>query len=123
MHSRGDRLRPDPDPGDEHVVALLESSAIVRRADRAVQLAATEIRSSLVAATMRGAAAAWFAVTPAGRRFSIGLTLVVAALVNVVLTSVTGSIPGWLWMVIPGLAAAIGAVMMMSGAAARTEQQ
>ena len=123
MHSRGDRLRPDPDPGDEQVVALLESSALVRRADRAVQLAATEIRSSVVAATLRRVTAGWLAVTPAGRRFSIGLTRVVAALVNVVLTSVTGSIPGWLWTVIPGLAAAIGVVMMMSGAAARAEQQ
>jgi uncharacterized membrane protein HdeD (DUF308 family) len=122
MHPRGDRLSQQADPVDEQVVALLASSALVRRADRAAQLAAKEIRSSAVADTLRRAAAAWSVVTAARRRFSIGLTLVVSSVVNVGLTTATGSVPGWLWMVIPGLAATIGAVMMVFGAAAREER-
>jgi hypothetical protein len=122
MRQRGEPLRKQPDPDDEQVVALLASSALVRRADRAVQLTAKVIRSSAAADTLRRAAAAWSVGRSARRRFSIGLILVVASVVNVGLTTATGSVPGWLWMVIPGLAAAIGAVMMVFGAAAREER-
>jgi hypothetical protein len=123
MPLRGDRLRQNSDSGDDQVVALLASSAFVRRADRAVQWATKVIQISAIAATSRHAAAEWWSIAPSRRRFSIGLTLAVAAFVNVVLTVATGSIPGWVWAVIPGLAAAVGAAMMLSGAAARKEQE
>jgi hypothetical protein len=104
---------------DRRVLELVSASAIARRADGAILKVRDIFAASRASSIALGGLAGWRSLPWPHRRFSIGLALVTAAVVNIAATVAFQSVPGWMWSVIPVTAGAIGAVMMVTANAAR----
>jgi hypothetical protein len=102
--------RPDDEP---RVVSQLESSAVFGVVSRAVNLLACAYESSaLVTMATRLIDHSYTSASWGCRRFSAGVVLVVAAATYVGLYLVQQSPTGWLWLVVPAMAAIIGALLI-----------
>ena len=100
---------------DSRATAVIEASAVVRAADLVTARVRTARASSRLAALASSAVASWAALTWSSRRLAVGLMLIVAPVVHVMLSlSSPSAQPGWIWLVIPGLSAVIG-VLLVAG--------
>ena len=67
--------------------------------------------SAVVAAASRGAEW-WRGLGSADQRLALGVVLFTAAAVHVALVMGRGDSPGWLWAILPGIAAAAGCLLV-----------
>ena len=101
---------------DRQAARILESSVLIRFAERALVQMARATEASSVAASARRSVAAWNQLPGGQRRFLTGVLCVTAALANFVVTIAGKTPPGWLWMVPPAIVMAIGATLMLAAA-------
>lgn len=97
---------------DRRVAAVIESSAIVGLLDRSLDHIWRAASSSVVASMAPAAARAWTALDVRVRRVAVGTMLIVAVAAHLVLTLATQVPPGWIWLVLPGIAGAIGLLLV-----------
>lgn len=100
------------------VVATIESSVVVRAAERVLTLARLAAGSSRAAAVTARAATAWTRLAPPEQHFAGGVTLLAAVAVHVFLTVRHGVPAGWWWLILPGMAAASGLLLALASAQA-----
>lgn len=91
------------------MVTIARSSRVFQLIDRAVDGGVAVCDSSIVAGYARRA---WARGDTQQRRLLIGLGLIVAAAVHVSLVAWQEPPPSWLWLIVPGLAAASGALFL-----------
>ncbi len=101
---------------DRHAARILESSVLIRIAERALVQMERARQTSSVAASARRGFAAWNQLPGGQRSFLTGVLCVTAAIANAVVTFVGKTPPGWLWMVPPAIVMAIGATLILSAA-------
>ena len=100
------------DLDDRRVTRVVESSLLFGLADRALARAWHAAASSVAVVLVRRVAAAWREVPASRQRFTAGLALLAAAATHVALM-LTGPVPpGWLWLLLPGLFATAGLMLM-----------
>jgi hypothetical protein len=108
--------------GDAALVAIAESSAVVRLIAFAVRAVCAAGGQSRVVATARSARRAWFAESSIDRTRACGIGLVTAASVYVLVGVWVPPTPGWLWLVVPAMAIAMGLLFALAPSrAAATE--
>ena len=91
-------------------MTVLQHSAVVGLANRAIFKLRRAIETSATRAHVAAVAAGWQERPSAARRFDIGVTLLTAAGVHLALRVWQGPDPGWLWLILPFTAAVIGAL-------------
>lgn len=99
---------------DRHVAAVIKSSVVFGLFDRALGLVWRAAAGSVVASAATQAAAAWTSVDRGSRRLALGTMLIVAVAAHVLWTLATQVPPGWLWLVVPGIAGAVGALLVLA---------
>lgn len=92
----------------------LASSAIVQRVDGAFRKLAWWWVNSRSAALMAMAGNAWSHTDRSERVRGAGLSLLIATVVHVALMMVQGPRAGWVWLVVPATAGAIGVVLLVA---------
>jgi len=98
---------------DSRATAVIEASAVVRAADLVTARLRAARSSSRLLAVASNAVAPWPGVTWRSKRLAIGVVLIIAPVVHVMLNlSSLYAQPGWYWLIIPGLSAAIGALLV-----------
>jgi len=101
---------------DRRVAAVIKSSVLfsaLHRALATVWLAADH--SVAVAAIMRRTGE-WTGLDAISRRLISGIMLIVAVVTHVILTLATLTPPGWIWLVLPGIATAVGTLLVVTSA-------
>lgn len=111
-----DRVGPD----EAAVARVIESSATVAAVTRLRAHARTAARTSLIATAWRTAWREWREQSLSDRTRSTGLALLTAAGVHLGLSLWRRPVAGWLWLVVPVLAAAFGALMAVAPARAQS---
>ena len=99
------------DPWVTHVVAsgvLARSLARVMRAGRAAMV------SSRAAAIGRATTVSWGHAAWPARRRALGLCLLVAVATHVMLVGAVHFPVGWLWLILPGIVAMVGIILVLS---------
>lgn len=99
---------------DGRVVALLESSRIVRAVSGAYGTVLRAHAHSWAAGVARRVAAAWRASGAANERRFLGTVLLAAVTTHVAMTLWQEAPPGWFWLVLPAIAAAVGVVLILA---------
>jgi hypothetical protein len=99
---------------------LFESSLIGRTARSAVAKASAAYRGSRCGHAVAASVGQWQTLPAAGRRWTVGLALLTAAGVHVGLQLVQGAPPSWLWLIVPGIAAAHGLLQLLAARGPRT---
>lgn len=98
---------------ESRATAVIEASAIVRAADVVAARVGAARSSSRLLAAASSAVAPLAGLTWRSRRLAIGLVLIIAPVVHVMLNwSSPYAQPGWFWLIIPGLSAAIGVLLV-----------
>lgn len=99
------------------VNAALRSSVLLGWVDRATTVVSRSAGQSRVMAPARAWHAQWLALSPAERRLNTARLLCSAAVAAVVaMTLSPDTPPGWLWLVLPGIALSIGLLCLRSRA-------
>ena len=93
----------------------LQRSAVFSAIDRVVAGLYHAGQSSQILGRMRLLALSWDSAAPPRRRMAGGVILLSAAAVHLGLMALNATPPGWLWMILPGIAIAIGVTLLMSG--------
>ena len=109
-----------PLEADRRVAAVIESSVVFGALDRSLALVWRAVRGSAVAARVIAMVTTWRGAAMRPRRRAIGTALVAAVVTHLLLTLATQVPPGWLWLIVPGLTAAIGGLVIAASGAART---
>lgn len=91
---------------------LVESSAIARVATALAARVAAYARTSRLSRVLAPAAASWASLPHRERTFSVGLILVCAVVTHVALRLAQGAPGDWLWLIVPGIAAAQGLLLV-----------
>ena len=92
----------------------LGSSAVVQRVDGAFRKLSWWWANSRSAALMATAGIALSQLAHSERVRGVGLALVVAAVVHVAMMMAQGPRAGWVWLVVPALAGAIGVMLLVA---------
>ena len=100
------------------VVRALESSRVAGAADRALTRLGEWARGSRIVTRVVRGLDGWRTLAAPARWLAGGTTLLVAAIVHVGLTVWQQAPPGWMWLISPGLAAVLGAVLVAAAGAA-----
>ena len=111
-------LRPIRPSDQEAIVSIVRTSQFFRFVDRWVELMS---RASANSVALNGLRGAWIGIEAAQQRLIIGIGLLVAALVHVGLVWWHEAPPSWLWLILPALATALGALLVMFASAERKE--
>lgn len=98
---------------------VLEHSRLFRVLNVVVSRMWQARRTSIVAAAADRLAEAWRGAGWRERRRAAGLMLSVGAAVHVGLSALVAPPPGWLWLILPGLALAIGVLLLAASGTAR----
>jgi len=93
----------------------LQRSAVFSAIDRCVAGLYHAVQSSQVLGRLRPLALSWDSAAPARRRMAGGVILLTAAAAHLGLMALNTVPPGWFWMILPGIAIAIGVTLVMSG--------
>ena len=109
LEARLGRVLPPPICDDPGVIRTLESGVIGGGLTRLVQRSRAAFASSMTAAVVRRVTSSWHDAHWSARRCGAGVLLVVTSIVHLAL-AMSRSPAGWLWMAIPVLAAAVGAL-------------
>lgn len=104
------------------VTPILESSIVVGAADRALSAADRGVAHSTAARWLRHARERWRQLPSGLQQRAVGVALLTAAVVHVALALWRHTPPGWLWVVIPGVSAAVGVVLLMASTASPKSQ-
>ena len=96
---------------DTRVVSVVEESLIVRTLGAALDLGRATWESSALVRRALAFETRWRQLASSRQRLAQGTVLLVAAVTHVGLTAWQGAPTGWLWMVPPALAIAVGALM------------
>ncbi|MGE3492967.1 MAG: hypothetical protein AB7N29_23420 [Vicinamibacterales bacterium] len=99
---------------DRRVAAVIKASVVFGLFDRALGGVWRAASSSEVAATAAAAASAWRGLDAGVRRQAVGSMVIAAVAAHVLFTLLTQVPPGWLWLVAPGMAGAIGALLVLA---------
>jgi uncharacterized membrane protein HdeD (DUF308 family) len=97
---------------DRRVVSVIRSSVLFSALHRALATVWRAAEGSAVVHTLSQWAGEWSGLDPSRQRLVIGSMLIMAAVTHVVLTLATLTPPGWFWMVLPGIVAAIGMLLV-----------
>lgn len=103
-----------PPQADRRVAAVIESSAVFGLLDRSLGHVWRAAAGSVVAATATQAARVWTGLATGLRRLALGIMLLTAVAAHIVFTLVTLTPPGWLWLVLPGIAGALGLLLVVA---------
>ena len=106
---------------DPWVTRVVESGVLARALSRVIRLGGAAIASSHAAAIVRAAAASWRHAAWAARRRTVGLCLLVAVTTHVLLVGALRPPAGWLWLILPGVVAVVGLVLLAASAAPSAE--
>jgi hypothetical protein len=106
-------VRVEP-PDDRAVAAACASSAIFGGIDRFVALLHRAWSDSRTARILDPCHRSWEARPIAARNRSIGIALLAASATDAALASWRRPAAGWLWLVVPALAAAFGLLMALA---------
>jgi hypothetical protein len=116
------RRLPPPVIDDPRVVATVSSSVVVRALSWVLDRSIAAIESSAAAGRYRSLAASWLAAHWAVRRRGVGLLLLVAVSVHVLLVWTQTDQIGWFWLIVPGMVAIVGLVLLSTGVSPRAER-
>ena len=94
--------------------SFLQRSAVFSAIDRAVAGLYRAGQSSRILERVRPLARSWDSAAPARRRMVAGVILSSAAASHLSLMALNAAPPGWYWMILPGIALAIGATLVAS---------
>lgn len=100
---------------DDAVMGVLESSAVFQWCRRVADALSRAAKSSAALALGRSIFDHWTETHRESRRMALGTVLVTASVVYASFTEWQAATPGWLWTIVPGLAGAIGALLIISG--------
>jgi hypothetical protein len=97
-----------------------QGGAVFGAIDRVVAGLGRAAGSSLVLGRVRTLAERWESAASPRQRMAGGVVLLSAASVHLMLMSLNDAPPGWFWLILPGMAAAIGATLVASSFDARS---
>lgn len=97
---------------DAAAIEALEDSVVFGPADRLVARVSRASGQSTVAAQVTAALAQWEAWPPSNRRTAVGVGLVAAVLVHLGMTWWHATPPGWMWLLLPAQAFALGLALL-----------
>lgn len=101
---------------DSRAAWVIAHSAIAAFVDRAAARGAAAFDASEVSRRCQPPIARWRSMPLAARRRFIGIVLAVAAMAHVAVNITAGAPVGWLWLIIPGIVAAIGTLFIAASA-------
>jgi hypothetical protein len=110
----------EPVPGraaaavERDVKVVLDHSRVVDAAEHAAGTAARTIASSTAAQHAGRLVETWRGLPGAQRRGAIGTVLLAGVATHLGLTAWQGLPSGWLWLVLPALAAGVGALYLLA---------
>ena len=110
--SRLARLTTPVDDPDDVAVSVVETSGTFRLLASTVDWVERAAHGSTIVAWCRRLDSRRRAAGAMAQRRLVGVILLVAALVHVLLASTLGATPGWLWLVVPGVALTTGLLLM-----------
>ena len=88
------------------------SSFVIRTFDRGTRLLQDWARASIAVRHAQSIDTRWRQRNWVERCEAIALVLLTAVITHVVLTTLNGPPPGWFWLILPGLAAALAVVLL-----------
>lgn len=103
---------------DPRVTQVITASRAVGAVGRVLGIVGAAAESSAFVAAGREAVERWRHLAPPAQRLAGGVTLMTAAAVHVSLTLWRGITPGWLWLILPGMAAAVGGLLLAASGSA-----
>ena len=106
-----------PATDDPRVVDALEQSVLIRACSTVLDTMWHAAEASRVAEMANQAIGWWTSHRLSERRTSIGIAAMTGAAVHVALVAAQQPPPGWLWLVLPALAATTGAMLALWPAA------
>jgi hypothetical protein len=109
-------LKPIRSSDQQEIETIVRASWLFRVVDRAVGTLAHAWDNSVAVGGVRRT---WGGLELAQKRLLVGLVLLVAALVHVGLVWWHEVPPSWLWLILPALTVALGAVFLMFASAER----
>lgn len=98
---------------DPRVVSALQSSVLLAAAATVMRVVWRAAARSRTASLIAHAKRQWDAESIHARRLAIGVTLIVAAVTNLLLSGVSEQPAGWLWIAPPAMTASLGAVFVV----------
>jgi hypothetical protein len=104
-------LSPAPSTETDRYLA---SSWVVRRVDAACRTLWSWWLHSRSASLLSAGATAWSTAERAVRVRAAGLTLVIAVIAHVAMMMAQGPRDGWVWLVLPATAGAIGVMLLVA---------
>jgi len=108
---------------DRRVVTVIKSSVLFGALHRALATVWRAADDSAIVAALSQRMGEWTGLDPSRQRLVVGTMLIVAVATHVILTLVTLTPPGWIWLVLPGIAGAFGVLLVampgLPGAARR----
>jgi hypothetical protein len=104
-----------PRPRYGNVIAIVERSALARGGRRVIEFVERASQASRAGRTTRELAAGWRALGQPAHLHAIGTMLIAAVAVHLAITVVHRVPPGWMWLVIPGIALVQGVVLLAAG--------
>ena len=99
---------------DRQAAMVIESGVIFGAIDRTIARVWRGAADSAAVAAATRLAGVWRELSTSTQRVAVGLMLVVAAVVHLAFTIATATPPGWLWLILPGLCLATGAIVLAS---------
>ena len=102
---------------DPHVVRALGESGVLRRANLAIDAVWRAAASSRTLSVVQRARDGWSRLPAAARDGRISIIVIVAVVTHVLLMLWQEQPPGWLWLMIPGIAVSIAAMLGARSAA------
>lgn len=106
--------RSNSESGSSGALAILESSLLIRAAGGALTAIRRAAEDATLLAPARNVTVTWRELAVPARQYACGVTLIVAAATYTGLALWKQDPPGWVWMVVPALAAVIGGVLVAS---------
>ena len=111
------RRLPPATIDDPWVTRVVASGVLARGLSWVIRTGRRAVATSRVAAIVGGATASWQNTGWAARRWAAGLFLLAAVITHVSLTVAAQDPAGWLWLVLPGIAAMVAVVLIVASAA------
>jgi hypothetical protein len=101
-------------PDEADVVRAVETSSVVAAIERVLDAVSAAARTSVVVRLATARSKAWLGQPLVRRARGAGVALLTAVAVHLALAFWQGPMAGWLWLVIPALAAAFGALLALA---------
>lgn len=109
---RGSRLTAPERLHDPQMSAVLNGSAVFAMVDRGVRRLRRAAQTSEANAIAQRTFGRWHGLAWTQQRLMLGMTLLIAVGVHLGLRIWQEPDPGWLWLILPAIAAAIGALLV-----------